>query len=112
MDFISFKDAFHILESKEHLAEEGLNKLYALSKGMNTGRKFYIEDLYSPDHPKDNNIHYIPLDGHYINGFIAGDGCLFLHMGNIFGFMHLSISQHKNNILLMKSMGVKKKFFF
>lgn len=103
LDFISFKEAFHIIESKEHLAEEGLNKLYVLSKGMNTGRKFSIEDLYSPDHTKENNIHYIPIDGHYINGFIAGDGCLSLNMGKIFGAMSLCISQHINNRLLMES---------
>jgi hypothetical protein len=58
LDFISFKEAFHITESKEHLGEEGLNKLYALSKGMNTGRKLYIEDLYSPDHTKENKWLY------------------------------------------------------
>jgi LAGLIDADG endonuclease len=38
LDFLSFKEAFHIIESKEHLTEEGLNKLYKISKGMNTGR--------------------------------------------------------------------------
>jgi hypothetical protein len=103
LDFISFKEAFHITESKEHLGEEGLNKLYALSKGMNTGRKLYIEDLYSPDHTKENNINFIPLDDDYVNGFIAGDGCLFLNMGKTFGTMHLCISQHINNKLLMKS---------
>jgi hypothetical protein len=46
---------------------------------------------------------YIPIDGHYINGFIAGDGCLVLRMGKLFGTMHLCISQHKNNRLLMES---------
>jgi hypothetical protein len=80
-----------------------LNKLYALSKGMNTGRKFSIEDLYNPDHTKENNINYIPLDGHYVNGFIAGDGSLILQLGKTFGIMHLSISQHINNRLLMES---------
>jgi LAGLIDADG endonuclease len=103
LDFISFKEAFHIIESKEHLEEEGLNKLYALSKGMNRGRKFSIDNLYSPDHTKENNTNYIPLDGHYVNGFIAGDGCLILQLGKTFGIMNLSISQHINNRLLMES---------
>ncbi len=38
---MSFKEAFHIVESKEHLTEEGLDKLYSLSKSMNRGRKLY-----------------------------------------------------------------------
>lgn len=103
LDYMSFKEAFNIIESKEHLTEEGLNKLDVLSKGMNTGRKFPVDEYYSPNHTKENNINYIPIDGHYINGFIAGDGCLTLSLGKIFGTMHLCISQHKNNILLMKS---------
>jgi hypothetical protein len=74
LDFISFKEAFHIIESKEHLTEEGLNKVYTLSKGMNTGRIFSENIYYSPNHTKENNIDYIPIDAHYINGFITGDG--------------------------------------
>ena len=103
LDFISFKEAFHIIECKGHLTEEGFNKLYSLSKGMNTGRKFSIDVYYSPNHTIENNIDYIPIDGHYINGFIAGDGCFILSMGKTFGTMYLSISQHKNNRLLMES---------
>jgi hypothetical protein len=38
-----------------------------------------------------------------VNGFIAGDGCLGLHMGKLFGSMHLQVSQHINNRLLMES---------
>lgn len=98
--FISFKEAFHIIESKEHLTEEGMNKLYDLSKGMNTNRKFSADVYYSLNQTKENNTDYMPLNGHYINGFIAGDGCLVLHLGRL--TMHLSISQH-NNRLLMES---------
>jgi len=101
LDFISFKEAFHIIERKEHLIEEGMNKLYNLSKGMNTNRKFSADVYYSPNHTKENNTDYMPLNGHYINGFIAGDGCLVLHSNRL--TMHLSISQHKNNRLLMES---------
>jgi hypothetical protein len=103
LDFLSFKEMFDIIESKEHLTEEGLNKLHVLSKGMNRGRKFYEGIYYSPNHTIENNIDYIPINGHYVNGFIAGDGCLNLHMGKIFGTMHLYISQHINNKLLMES---------
>lgn len=77
-----------------------MNKLYDLSKGMNTKRKFSADD-YSPNQTKENNTYYMPLNGLYINGFIAGDGCLVLYLGRL--TMHLSISQH-NNRLLMESL--------
>ncbi len=58
--------------------------------------------FYSPNLTKENNIGYIPINRHYINGFIAGDGCLMLNLGKHFDTMHL-YSQHKNNKLLMES---------
>ena len=103
LDFTSFREAFNIIENKEHLREEGVSKLYLIKNGMNSPRKLLPCTYYSPNHTKKGNINYIPINGHYINGFIAGDGCLSLHMGKHFGSMHLQISQHKNNELLMLS---------
>ena len=65
---------------------------------MNSCREF-SSNYYSPNHTKESNINYILINGHYINGFIAGDGCLGLDMGKHFAYMCLSISQHKNNKL-------------
>lgn len=103
LDFLDFKEALNIIESKEHLTKEGLSKLYVLSRSMNKGREFSDNVNYSPNHTKENSINYIPVDGHYINGFIAGDGCLILYLGKHFCTMCLSITQHKNNKLLMES---------
>jgi hypothetical protein len=103
LDFISFKQAFHIIENKEHLTEKGLNKLYLLKMGMNSHREFSQLNYYAPNHTKESSIDYIPIDGHYINGFIAEDGCLALHTGKHFGTMYLFISQHINNKLLLTS---------
>jgi hypothetical protein len=33
LDFLSFKEASHIFENREHLKEEGVNKLYLKKKG-------------------------------------------------------------------------------
>lgn len=104
LDFISFKKASHIFENGEHLKEEGINKLYSLKKDMNSQRDFSeYNSYYCPDHTKEGNIDYIPINGHYINGFIAGDGCITLLMDKHFGSMILSISQHINNKFLMVS---------
>jgi hypothetical protein len=93
-----------LFESKKHLTNEGLNMLYNISKTINKSRELPKEEYYSPNHTKEENINYIPIDGHYISGFIAGDGCLILNLGNTkFSVMSLSISQHKNNRLLMNN---------
>lgn len=103
LDFLYFKEALDIIESKEHLTDEGLNKLSILSKSMNKGREFSANDYYSPNHTKENCINYMPIDGHYINGFIEGDGSLILQLGKVFGIMRLCITQHINNRALMDS---------
>lgn len=104
LDFISFKEAFNIFDSREHLTEEGINKLNFISKNMNTYRKFPINDYYRPSHTIEDNLHYLPLKGHYINGFIAGDGCLALNLKDKgFARMSLQITQHVHNKLLLRS---------
>jgi LAGLIDADG endonuclease len=104
LDFLSFKEASHIFENREHLRKEGVNKLYIIKNNMNTQRDFSQYNNYTPNHTKQSNTNYIPINGHYINGFIAGDGCLTLSTGNNhFGTMHLSISQHINNRPLLES---------
>jgi hypothetical protein len=59
---------------------------------------------YYPDHTLETSLSYIPLNGHYINGFIAGDGCLYLNLKNKnFCRMVLQITQHIKNRLLLVS---------
>jgi len=97
LDFLSFKEAFNIVDKKEHLLEDNLFKLSNISKGMNTGREYSI-NYCNPSHTIRGNKSYIPIDGHYINGFISGDGCIGLDLrGKNFGRMYLHITQHVNN---------------
>lgn len=79
---------------------------------MNKKRKFLTDTYYSPKHTIYNNIEYIPINGHYISGFIVGDGCLSLHTGKIFGTMHLYITQHINNKILMENIATYFKSTF
>lgn len=102
LDFLDFKYALYLIKNKEHLTQIGIDKLIKISTGMNSFRLH--EELYSPNHAIISNSSYIPLDGHYINGFIAGDGCLSLNTKDVnFARMSLQISQHKNNKLLLLS---------
>jgi hypothetical protein len=96
LDFLSFKEALNLINNKEHLSKIGLDKLIAISIEMNSKRS--DEKLYVPLHTIEGNSEYLPLSGDYINGFIAGDGCLSLSISSTnFGKMSLQISQHKNN---------------
>ena len=103
MDFLSFKKALYIINLKKHLTKEGIDEIVKISYSMNTYREF--SDKYSPSHTNEKSINYIPISGHYINGFIAGDGCLTLHTKNNIGFakMAIRISQHINNTPLLLS---------
>jgi hypothetical protein len=103
LDFMSLKKAFDIIDKKEHLSKEGIDKCSFLSNNMNSYRKDSTF-IYSPIHTKEDSNYYIPLNGHYISGFIAGDGCLSINLkGNRFGLMYLSIGQHINNRLLLET---------
>lgn len=41
LDFLSFKEASHIFENREHLKEEGINKLYLLRRGYEYSKRFF-----------------------------------------------------------------------
>jgi hypothetical protein len=102
LDFLTFKETLDVIISKEHLTKEGLNKIIDMSFNMNSYRKLPKE--YCPVHTIEKNPLYIPINGHYINGFIAGDGCLALNTkDNAFGRMSLQISQHRDNKILLYS---------
>jgi len=105
LDFINFKVAINLINSEEHLTKIGKDKLIKISIGMNSNR--IHEELYSPSHTIVGNINYIALSGHFVNGFIAGDGCLYLStIDTNFARMSLQISQHKNNKLLLLSIAI------
>lgn len=102
LDFLSFKKSLSIINLKDHLTKDGINEIIGISNNMNSYRVH--GELYAPSHTIIGNSDYIPINGHYINGFIAGDGCLALNTKDIgFGRMSLQISQHKNNKILIFS---------
>lgn len=99
--YLTFKKALGIINSKKYYTKEGIDEII-MSINMNYYRK--VPTKYSPIHAIKENVEYIPIKGHYVNGFIAGDDCLALSIINTnFGRMSLQISQHKNNELLLLS---------
>ena len=104
LDYLSFKKTLDLINSKEHLTKKGIDENIEISNSMNSYREF--PENYLPDHTMEINYNYIPISGDYINGFIAGDGCLaFNTKDKNFGRMSLQISQHKYNKFLLISIG-------
>lgn len=107
LDFLDFENASKIISNKKHLTLEGQNELKQLANLMNNYRKL---DLMSKNKLDSLNSftkvkNGISLNGDYINGFIAGDGCINLVIsGKSFGSARLSITQHINNHDLMKAL--------
>lgn len=100
LDFYDFVQALELMEQNLHRSEEGVKLLVSLSEGMNSLRKDYSK--MPAIHIIKGNSEFIPLDGNYINGFIAGDGCLYLRTKSNFGSMGIQISQHVNNSSLLR----------
>lgn len=67
---------------------------------MNSYRKDYIN--FPPSHTIKDSHDYVTICGHFINGFIAGDGALYLKTKSNFGSMGIQISQHINNKPLIR----------
>ena len=100
LDFYDFVQALELMEQNLHRSEEGVKLLVSLSEGMNSLRKDYRK--MPAIHIIKGNSEFIPLDGNYINGFIAGDGCLYLRTKSNFGSMGIQIYQHVNNSSLLR----------
>jgi hypothetical protein len=66
----------------EKLIEQGFKSLVDLSYNMNSYRNDYTN--FPPSHTIDS-LNYIPMDRNFINGFIAGDGSLYLRIKANFG---------------------------
>lgn len=84
-----------IFEQKINRTEEGFKLLVNLSYNMNRYRKDYSN--FPSSHTIKGSHNYTPINGHFINGFIAGNGALYLKTKSNFGSMGIQISQHINN---------------
>lgn len=103
-DFLNFKAAVETIYAKSHLTEIGFQKVMLNYQQMNTKRE---KNLLTIDQWRNLDIKILPLNGHYINGFLAGDGSLILltNLNNMetFGKIIVSFTQHLENYILMAS---------
>lgn len=112
LDFRDWCSAANIITTKSHLTEKGIQDLQLLFDGMN--RKRNKLENFLPEHCNKNSSLFLPINGNYISGFIAGDGSLGIAPYSLtfesldFCIIYFSITQHKNNLFLMNEI---KDFF-
>ena len=77
-DFELFKSAIDIIDSKEHLIEEGLHKLIAIKASMNKGLSQLLSSEFSVK-PCPRPSVKLPdvLDYNWIAGFVEAEGCFY-----------------------------------
>lgn len=111
-DFELFKMAIELIINKEHLTEEGLNKIASLKASMNKGLSDSLKDSFS-----DITVSQRPLveqeknfDPNWLAGFTSGEGCFFVDMykaktkSGYITRLKFILTQHSRDIELMRSL--------
>jgi hypothetical protein len=111
-DFILFKQIINLMNHKEHLTLEGLQKILAIKGSLNLGLSDEIKTNFPniktverPLVPKINEI-----DPNWISGFTSGEGCFHVRIKNSTKYklgvqvsLLFKISQHERDKELMKN---------
>lgn len=104
-----------MLLNKEHLHEEGLNKILSLkslfNKGLSDKLKLAFPSVKTIDRPVFE-VYNIPLNPNYVSGFTEGDGCFTVNISsktNQVIALYI-IELHKREVPLLSS--IHKNCFF
>lgn len=78
-DYLLFKEVIAIMERKEHLTLEGLNKIVAIRSSINLGLSDKLKEAF-PNiipviRPYVDLSKHLPLDSNRVSGFISAEGC-------------------------------------
>lgn len=112
-DFELFKQAYELIQNKEHLTVEGLNKLVAIKAPLNWG----LPDNLIGAFP---NIKLVPRplvlnqsipDSNWLAGFVSGEGCFFVTIKKSDKYLlgesvqlRFQITQHSRDEQLLRSL--------
>jgi hypothetical protein len=81
-DYILFKQAFDLMNNKEHLTIEGISKLVGIKAKLNLGITEELSNAFPnialSDRPLVIN-QQIP-DSNWLSGFTSGEGCFFINI--------------------------------
>lgn len=113
LDFYLWFKCAELLLNKEHLHEEGLNKILSLkslfNKGLSDKLKLAFPSVKTIDRPV-LEVDNIPLNPNYVSGFTEGDGCFTVNISsktNQVIALYI-IELHKREVPLLSSI---QKFF-
>ena len=112
-DFILFKQIINLINLKEHLTLEGLQKILSIKGSLNLGLsneiKSHFPNINSIERPlvEDQKIN----DPNWLAGFSSGEGCFYVKIKNSTKFklgvqvsLLFKVSQHERDKELMKSL--------
>lgn len=111
-DYVLFKEAFNLIQNKEHLTPEGLKKIIAIKASLNLGLGDELKTAFPDITPNKR-----PLisgekvkDKDWLAGFTSGEGCFYVSIkkskSSRIGFQVLlffEISQHSRDKQLLVS---------
>ena len=110
-DFILFKKVVNLVQNKDHLSIEGLNKIINLKASMNLGLSALLKSEFKNFTPVDRPIINTEeiLDSNWVAGFVTGEGSFDVlitpQASNKIGYrvqLRLRVSQHERDRNLME----------
>lgn len=108
-DYKLFKQAFTLIQNKEHLTMEGLSKIVAIKASMNLGLPKELKAAFPDVTPvqRPNVLDCRIKDPNWLAGFSSGEGCFYiriskssLHKQGFSVVLSFELAQHKKDELL------------
>ena len=111
-DYQLFKQAWELIKRKEHLTQQGLEKLVSIKASMNLGLSSELKAGFPNTIPVARPLvqnHLIP-DPQWVAGFTEAEGCFYIRIEKsktVIGFrvsLRFSLTQHSRDERLMRSL--------
>nr|ATI20347.1 LAGLIDADG endonuclease [Juglanconis sp.] len=82
-DYLLFREAVTLIQRKEHLTLEGLEKIVAIKASMNLGLSKKLQEAFPNINQKNRLLVHTPKipNPFWIAGFTSGEGCFFFNIG-------------------------------
>jgi LAGLIDADG endonuclease len=102
--FLDFVEVAHMIQAKEHLTQEGLDKIRMIKANMNSKRSFSDKENFM------NSIKgSIKLTAGWISGFIDAEGYFGIYVSNASKRrceLKLSIAQNAHDLVLLEAIAI------
>ena len=110
-DFIIFKNIIRLIKNKEHLTDEGLDKIINLKASLNNGIPDKLKDRFIVQKVPRVKVGLPELiNFNWFAGFFSGEGCFFIEISKCkttkvgyYTKLRISIGQHIRDEFLVRS---------